>query len=277
MPAARPPGRWRLGLRIAVATALGAALVAGAGRLFALSDELDLARAWEAPSLAHPCGFDGLGRDVLARLLTGTVTSVTAAAGALAFALAVGILFGGLAGWCQGWIDRAIMRLVDLAMAVRELAMAMIIAIAIGPGLFAVVLVLGLAWAPILVRFVRALTLAQCKQTYVRAAVALGASPGHILRVHIFPNIVGPLAVRAAITLGPMIQTEAAVSFLGVGVQDPSSSLGTLIRDGLAGLRSGPHLIGAVTAVVFAIALAGNVVADRLRDAVDPHEGAGRD
>ena len=230
----------------------------------------DLGRAWAGPSPDHPCGLDGLGRDLLARLLVGTGTSLGIAVAALGLALALGLGFGSLAGWCGGWVDALIMRSVDVLMGVRELALAMVVAVLIGPGGSAIIVILGVGCSPLLVRLVRSLVVVQRGQTHVLAATALGAPPLHILLTHILPNIAGPIAARSAAIIGPLVQAEAAFSFLGIGIQDPFPSLGTLVRDGLAGLRSGPHLIIAATAMIFLVALTFTLIADELRDALDP-------
>jgi peptide/nickel transport system permease protein len=230
----------------------------------------DLSRAWDGPSPDHPCGRDGLGRDLLARLLVGTGTSLGIAMASLGIALVLGAGLGGLAGWCGGWVDAVVMRGVDLLMGVRELALAIVVAVVIGPGSTAIILILGLGCAPPLIRFVRSLALVQSGQAHVLAATALGASPYRVFITHILPNIMGPVVVRSAAIVGPLVQAEAALSFLGIGVQDPAPSLGTLVRDGLSGLRSGPHLIVATTAVVFLVALTFTLLADELRDAGDP-------
>jgi len=231
---------------------------------------INLSRAWDGPSPAHPCGRDGLGRDMLARLLTGTRVSLGIALASLGCALAVGVSVGSLAGWYGGRTDAAVMRGVDLMMGLRELALAIAVAAFVGPGTSAVILILGLGWSPPLIRFVRSLVLVQCGHAYVLAATALGAPPRHVLSTHILPNIAGPVAVRGAAIIGPMVQTEAALSFLGIGVQDPSISLGTLIRDGLSGLHGGPQVIVATTAMVFLVALTFTLLADELRDLLDP-------
>lgn len=231
---------------------------------------IDLLHAWEAPSLSHPCGRDGLGRDVLARVLVGTETTLGIATLALLLVMILSGTLGALAGSCGPWIDIVIIRVVDLLMGFRELVLAMVIVVLIGPGSAALIIILGLGCSPGLIRLVRTLVLAQLHQEYALASVALGATRLHTLRNHILPNIVGPVAVKCAAIIGPLIQSEAALSFLGVGVQDPFPSLGTLIRDGLSGLRDGPHLILSATIAVFLLSLAATLLADGLRDALDP-------
>lgn len=267
-------GRYRLwrsprGL-ICAALGLGFGALALAGFCLPLDPSgLDLGHAWDGPSFGSPCGRDGLGRDLGARLLIGTGTSCGIAVMSLGLALTLGVVFGGAAGWCGGWIDSVIMRGADLLMGIRELALAVIIAVLIGPSPAAIVLILGLGCSPSLIRFVRSLALVQRGQAHVLAAVALGAPPFHVLVTHILPNIAGPLAVRSAAIIGPLVQAEAALSFLGIGVQDPAASLGTLVRDGLFGLRSGPHLIIATTSIIFLIALTFTLLADEVRDVTD--------
>lgn len=131
------------------------------------------------------------------------------------------------------------------------------------------VLTLALAAWPSQVRWCRALVLSHRTAEHMAAASALGAGPAHTMRHHLLPAIAGPIAIRAAMSLGPVIVTEATLSALGLAVQDPAVSLGTLIRDGLADLRGGPHLIVATTLTVAAIALAVNLPAESLRDGLD--------
>ncbi len=231
---------------------------------------MELGRAWEGPSAVHPCGRDGLGRDLLARLLVGSGTSFGLAAMSLGLALTLGVTLGGLAGWCGGLVDALVMRVVDLLMGIRELVLAIVIAVLIGPSGSAIILILGVGYAAPLIRFVRSLILEQRGRAHILAAVALGAPPLHVVRRHILPNIAGPVAVRSAAVIGPLIQAEATLSFLGIGVQDPAPSLGTLMRDGLTGLRSGPHLILITTAMIFLVVLAATLMADAVRDSRDP-------
>ena len=273
-------GCWRLASVRSLICVVLAIILAGmvvAGLILPLDPTgFNLARAWEGPSLAHLCGRDGLGRDVLARLVVGTGTSLTIGVASVSVALALALGVGGIAGWCGSWIDAVIMRGVDLLMGIRELALAIVVAVLIGRSAVAVVVILGLGCFPPLVRFVRSLILVQRGQAHVLAATALGASPPHVLFRHIMPDIAGPLAVRSAAIIGPVVQAEAALSFLGIGVQDPSASLGTLVRDGLAGLRSGSHLIIAATVMVFLIVLTFSLLADEVRDAFDPRWGGRR-
>ena len=268
---ARGSGATRLGAALVLAVL--AALVLGPLALAPDAGAIDLGLAWQAPSPAHPCGRDGLGRDVLARLLAGGATSLALAGLALIVAGGLGVAAGALAAWCDGVVGALAMRLADLMLGCPELCLALATALLVGPGPAAVAIALGLAWWPGLARLTRSLVLSQLREAHLRAAHALGASPGRLLCRHLLPHIAGPLAVRAALSVGPLIVGEATLSFLGLGVQEPAVSWGTLIRDGLIGLHDGPHLILATTTAAFVLALGFTLLADGLRDALDPRCG----
>ncbi|AWK85706.1 ABC transporter permease [Azospirillum thermophilum] len=237
---------------------------------------MDLGRAWAGPSAAHPLGCDGLGRDVAARLIAGTGASLAIAGLALVLAVGLGFTLGGVAGWIGGRADAMVLRLADLLHGFPDLSLAIVAAALLGPGVEAMVLTLALAAWPSQVRWCRALVLSLRTAEHMAAAKALGAGPAHSMRHHLLPAMAGPIAIRAALSLGPVIVMEATLSALGLGVQEPAVSLGTLIRDGLADLHGGPHLIAATTVTVAAIALAVNLLAEGLRDGLDPRSTAAR-
>ena len=253
-----------LAASLAVLPALAAAL------LPLDSSTMALDRAWTGPSAAHPLGCDGLGRDVAARLIAGTGTSLAIAGMALALAVGLGALLGGAAGWIGGRVDAAVLRLADLLHGFPELSLAIVASALLGPGTAAMVLTLAIAALPPQLRWCRALALSHRTADHVAAAQALGTGPIHMLRHHLLPACAAPVAARAALTAGPAIVTEATLSGLGLGVQEPDLSLGTLIRDGLADLHGGPHLIVSTTLTVAAIAVTLTLLADALRHALDP-------
>lgn len=258
----------RAGLLLAAALAV---LLALAALLLPLDPSaMDLGRAWAGPSSAHPLGCDGLGRDVAARLIAGMGTSFAIAGLALGLAVGLGFALGGTAGWIGGRVDAAVLRLADLLHGFPELSLAIVASALLGPGTEAVVLTLALAAWPSQVRWCRALTLSNRTAEHVAAAAALGAEPLHTVLHHFLPAVAGPVAIRAALSIGPIMVAEATLSGLGLGIQEPSVSLGTLIRDGLADLRGAPHLIAATTVTVAAIALALNLLAEGLREGLDP-------
>ncbi|WP_454020625.1 ABC transporter permease [Azospirillum sp. Marseille-Q6669] len=258
----------RAGLLLAAALAV---LLALAALLLPLDPSaMDLGQAWAEPSAAHPLGCDGLGRDVAARLIAGTGTSAAIAGLALALAVGLGVASGGVAGWVGGRTDAVVLRLADLLQGFPELSLAIVAAALLGPGTEAMVLTLALAAWPSQVRWCRALALSNRTAEHVRASAALGAGPLHTVRRHLLPAVAGPVAIRAALSIGPVMVAEATLSGLGLGIQEPAVSLGTLIRDGLADLRDAPHLIAATTVTVAAIALAINLLAEGLREGLDP-------
>lgn len=264
----------RAGLLLAAALLV---LPAAAATLLPLDPfAMDFGRAWAEPSAAHPLGCDGLGRDVAARLIAGTGVSLAIAAAALGLAVGLGVMLGGAAGWIGGRVDAVVLRLADLLHGFPDLSLAIVAAALLEPGIEAMVLTLALAAWPSQVRWCRALALSHRSAEHMAAASALGAGPAHMVRHHLLPAMAGPVAIRAALSLGPIIVAEATLSALGLGVQDPAVSLGTLIRDGLADLRGGPHLIVATTLTVAAIALAVNLLAESVHGGLGPQKADSR-
>lgn len=272
----RPPRRRRVGggvsliAGVVILAAIVGAVVVGPGVVPSGADTLDLRRAWAPPSADHPLGRDGLGRDVLARLLVGGRTTLATVALALGLATLVGVGLGWAAGALGGVIDVAVKRVSDLALGFPELATAIAAATLIGPGPGAVVVAIALAAWPGTARLVQAMVAGLSKERFVLASTALGAGAWHILVTHLAPHLAGPLAVRTALVAAPAIMAEVSLSVLGIGVQDPGVSWGVLIRDGLAATRTGPHLIASVTAAVALTVLGLTLVADGIRDAQDP-------
>jgi peptide/nickel transport system permease protein len=189
--------------------------------------------AWHAggdPS--YPLGTDHLGRDLLSRILHGARTSLTVGLGAVAIAISVGVPMGLLAGYSGGWTDDGLMRLVDIQLAFPPLFLVMAIMAAVGQTLVNVILVLGIVSWVQFARVVRGSTLAIKEREFVTSARALGADGGRILSRHILPNVVEPVVVLATVTASSFILAEAALSFLGLGVQPPTPAWGTMLAEG---------------------------------------------
>ena len=233
-------------------------------------DATDLGKVWAVPDSTNWLGTDKLGRDIASRIIIGARTSLVVALSVVAITLAVGVVLGMTGGYFGGTIDTVIMRTVDIVLAFPEVVIAILVAAILGPGLTTVIVSLALVWWPGIARLSRALVLVQKQELYVDAAIVSGASPGEILRRHLLPNIVAPLLVRASVGVGFIIMAEATLSFLGLGVQEPTPSWGGMIRDGLPVLRSDPYL--AVSgSVVLALTIIGfNLLGDGLRDTLDP-------
>ncbi len=219
---------------------------------------------------AYPLGTDHLGRDMLSRILYGARVSLAIALLAVGLAAPFGILLGLLAGFYGQRVDYAIMRLVDIQLAIPPLLLAIALIAVLGPGTRNVILTLGLASWMAYARIVRAEVMEVKTREFVEAARALGASGARLLIRHIIPNAISSAIVVASFSVANMITYEAALSFLGVGIQEPTPSWGLMLFQGRRYLFQGwwmgvfPGL--AVVVVVLALNLAG----DRLRDWLDP-------
>jgi ABC-type dipeptide/oligopeptide/nickel transport system permease subunit len=233
-------------------------------------EDTDLLAVWDRPSLAHPLGTDNLGRDTLSRLIVGAQVSLTIALSVLAITLTVGIALGMLAGYRGGLVDAAIMRVVDVIFAFPELIFAILLATVLGTGTRTVVAALAAVWWPGIARLTRSLVLSLRTSLFIDAAVTCGTPRRTILVRHLLPNIVAPIITRASIGVGFLVTAEATLSFLGIGVQEPTPSWGGMIRDGLAALRTEPHL-ALFSSLALGVTIIGfNLLGDGLRDVLDP-------
>ena len=243
-------------------------------------DTQDAAHALEPPSRAHWLGTDALGRDQLARIAEGARVSLLVAIGATALALAIGLGYGLLAGWVGGRVDGAMMRVVDVVYALPDvLVIVLLIEVLqvtlagvpdIARRVAALVAALGfVGWVGV-ARLVRALVLQAREETWVEAARALGLRNRRILLRHVLPNIAGPILVAAAFQIPAAILAESTLSFIGLGIQPPFSSWGTLASDGFEAMRSYPHLI-LFPCLAILLALVGfHLLGEMLRAQLDP-------
>jgi ABC-type dipeptide/oligopeptide/nickel transport system permease subunit len=247
-------------------------LIAIFGPLFTTYDptEVDMLSVWAEPGGDHLLGGDAVGRDILARLILGARVSLLIAASVLAITLTVGVTLGMLAGYLGGWVDTVIMRTVDLVFAFPDIIFAILIAAMLGAGTLTVIIALSLVWWPGVARLARSLVLTLRSEMYVEAAVASGTPVHRILIDHFLPNIVAPLIVRASIGVGFIIMAEATLSFLGIGVQEPAPTWGSMIRDGLPALRTDPYLALSASAALGITLVGFNLFGDGLRDILDP-------
>ena len=203
---------------------------------------IDLANTLAAPSHAHPLGCDGLGRDVLARVLWGARLSLSISTVVVALSLMVGSVIGATAGLSGGRIDNLIMRGVDIILAFPGILLAIALAAILGPGLVDLAIALtAMGWTGY-ARIVRGEVLTLREREYVLAAETLGAGRSRLLIRHLLPGVVGPLAVQATFGIGGIIGAEAALSFLGLGAQPPTPSWGNMLDAGRAFLLVAPHL-----------------------------------
>jgi peptide/nickel transport system permease protein len=253
-------------------TALGAAALL-AGRV-APHDPLrqDLGAILARPSLAHPLGTDDLGRDVLTRLIYGARLSLAASVMAAAIALIIGMPAGAAAGYMGGLVDDVIMRVSDALQTIPALVLAMAIAATLGPGLFNVMVAVGVIYAPRFARLVRGQVLALREELFVEGARAVGASHVRILLRHVLPNTLSPVIVQVTISIAFALLAETSLSFLGVGIRPPEPSWGADVGRGYRFMRLAPWLVFMPGMAILLTTLAFNFVGDGLREALDPRE-----
>jgi peptide/nickel transport system permease protein len=250
---------------VVVACALAAPLIAPYD-----PNEQDYVALTEAPSLAHPLGTDDIGRDVLSRIIYGSRVSLQVGLIAVAIAVSVGVTLGLVAGYVGGLADDVLMRIVDAIQAFPNLILALAITAALGPSIANAMLAIGFVAAPGIARLTRGQTLSVREREFVAAARVCGASALDIMRHHIWPNITAPIIVQATLLMGTAIVTEAALSFLGVGVRPPTPSWGAMLRTGSQYLEVAPWIGMTSGVAIFMTVLAINFVGDGLRRALDP-------
>jgi peptide/nickel transport system permease protein len=233
-------------------------------------DAIDANRILAAPNLAHPFGSDALGRDVLSRVIFAYRVSLSVAVGSVVLAFVIGVPLGLLAGYHGGWIDTLIMRPIDMLLALPALLLAVALIAILGPGSLIALLAIAVIYIPILARVVRSSTLVVSSQTYVEGARARGSSSLRILARHVLPNALGPAIVQATVLMGFALQIEAALSFLGLGAQPPTPSLGVMLADGRDVLTRAPWAEVFPGLAIAITVLAFNLLGDGLRRRLDP-------
>ncbi|MEO7104371.1 MAG: ABC transporter permease [Gemmatimonadaceae bacterium] len=229
-----------------------------------------------APSFAHPFGTDSFSRDVLSRCIYGARVSLSVAALATAIAVTLGTLYGAIAGFAGGVVDAVMMRFVDAALAIpRVLLLIAILALWNGLPLWLLIVVLGITGWFGLSRMVRAQVLSLRELDFVAAARAIGASSPRILIRHILPNVVPTIIVAATLGIGHVIILEAGLSYLGLGVQPPSASWGSIIQDGADQVGSAWWISLFPGLLIVTTAIACNALGDALHAAFDPRQTSG--
>jgi peptide/nickel transport system permease protein len=238
--------------------------------LFGDPETNDFAALLQPPSAEYPLGTDDLGRDTLARIAHGAQVSMQAGVLATLLAMAIGVPLGLIAGYYRGWADLVISRMTDLLLAFPFLILAVGLAAILGPSLRNVVIALGISALPSFIRVTRGEVLGLREQDYVAGAVADGAGDARILRRYILPNALSPLLVQATVTVPEAIIGEAVLSFLGLGVQPPTPSWGTMLSAAQGFLTQAPLLAVFPGVAIALAALSFNLVGDGLRDVLDP-------
>jgi peptide/nickel transport system permease protein len=226
--------------------------------------------ALEPPSPEYWLGTDEHGRDILSRVLAGAQVSLFMSLATVALSLAAGAGLGLLAGYYGSWVDSAIMRTMDVLLAMPGVLLAITIIAILGVGLENVIIAVALASMPVFARLARASTLSVRESEYVTAARVVGVSDARMLLAHVLPNITAPLIVMSTTRIAAVILTASGLSFLGLGAQPPSPEWGAMLSAGRSHLTSNPHVAVSPGIAIMLAVLGFNLLGDGLRDALDP-------
>jgi peptide/nickel transport system permease protein len=230
-------------------------------------------RRLRAPSAEHPLGTDRLGRDVLSRVVWGARASIAVGAAVVAISALAGTIVGLTSGYFRGVASDLLVRAVDVLQAFPALILALAIVTALGPGFGTVIGGISLGYVPQFARVTRATALAIREREYVEAARAAGASTLRVLARHVLPNGVDPVIVLCTLLVPAAILTEAMLSFLGLGITEPTPTWGNMIDNGRLVLREAPWLTGFPSLALVLTVVAFNLMGDAIRDALDPRIG----
>ncbi len=228
----------------------------------------NLMESLQGPSAAHWLGTDDLGRDVLSRLIYGCRIAVIAAAEATTIALFIGVPIGLFIGYRGGWWDWVVMRVVEAIVSIPGIMVAIVILALLGTGLHKAMIALGILFSTSFLRLARGVVLAEREEVYVRSARVIGASDSRILLRHILPNIAPPLIVQTTLTVGAVLLAEAGLSFIGLGVQPPDASWGTMLSTAAAFMDLHPFLAIPPGIAIILTVLSVNLIGDVIRDGI---------
>jgi peptide/nickel transport system permease protein len=235
-------------------------------------NEITVEDALEGPSGRHFFGTDELGRDVFSRVLIATRVSLQVSAVSVTIALLIGVSLGLAAGYYRGLVDTVVMRLMDVLFAFPVMLLAVAIVAVLGPGLQTAMIAIAVVYAPIFARVTRASVLSVREEEYVTAATSIGASDLRIIGMHVLPNAAAPIIVQTSLSLAFAILSEAALSFLGLGVQPPAPSWGRMLFDARGFVEQAWWMGVFPGLAIFVVVLSFNLVGDALRDVLDPRQ-----
>jgi peptide/nickel transport system permease protein len=269
-PRLRPKARPLL--LLSAAAVLAVVLAALLSPLIAPYDPLaqNILSRLRGPSAAHWLGADQFGRDILSRILFGLRASLGVAAGAVFSALLVGGVLGLAAAYYRGWTDRIIMRCMDVLFAFPVMLLAIGVIAMLGPGSGPTAIAIAVVYTPIFARLLRGTALVVATSDYVAGARAVGASDARIIFRHILPNLASVILVQTSLLLSAAILVEASLSFLGLGTQPPTPSLGMMLSEGRNVLMLSPWAAIFSGVAILIVAFALNLLGDVLRDTLDP-------
>lgn len=223
--------------------------------------------AVRAPPLSpgHPLGTDGVGRDLLARTLVGTRVTLAVALAAALVSLIVGVAWGAIAGWCGGRVDEAMMRIVDGLYALPFMFVVILLMVVFGRSILLVFIGIGAVEWLTMARVVRGQVIVLRERPFILAAEAAGAAPPAIILRHLLPNVAGIALAYLLLTVPQVVMIESFLSFLGLGVQEPLTSLGILVKDGADDMDIAPHALLLPGGVLVAILVSLTLIGERLR------------
>lgn len=231
---------------------------------------IGIAQTYSGPSSAHWLGADELGRDILSRLMVGAQVSLIVGLGTQLLVLAVGVPIGLLAGYYRGWFDSIVSFVINVFYGIPDVLVAMIMVFLLGPSLTNIIIaIVATRWMD-MARLVRGQAMSLREREFVEAGRAAGARPFKMLFGHILPNALGPIIIQATLGIPSAILFEAFLSFLGVGVQPPTPSWGSMANEGVQAIRYAPHIVIAPSIALSITLMAFNFLGDGLRDALDP-------
>lgn len=235
-------------------------------------NELDIANMLKGPSAEHWLGTDKTGRDILSRLLYGGRTSLLGALGVVGISIVIGVPIGLLSGYHGGKLDSILMRICDVIVSFPALLLAFVFVAAFGRGLFNAILALGIIYIPMLAKLTRSLVLVEKNKTYVEAAKSIGFSDMRILFSQILPNCISTMMVELTLDLGYAILDLASMSFLGLGVQPPTSDWGAMLEEGRIYLTTSPLCAIAPGIMIIVTVIALNIFSDGIQGYLDPSQ-----
>jgi peptide/nickel transport system permease protein/oligopeptide transport system permease protein len=230
----------------------------------------NLPNSLKPPSAAHIMGTDELGRDIFSRVLYGARISLAVGVEAVTLALACGIVLGALAGFYGGKIDTAIMGIMDIMLSFPSILLAIAFMTVLGRGVEKAIIAIGIVSIPQYARIVRGSVLSVKENVYIMAARAIGNNDRRLIFVHILPNVLAPIIVRATIGVSVAILEAAALGFLGLGVQPPTAEWGTMLGSGRQTIFNAPHIVTFPGIAITLTVMAFNLLGDGLRDVLDP-------
>lgn len=236
-------------------------------------NEINVKSILVGPSIQHWMGTDGLGRDVLSRMLHGGRISLLVGLVAVGISTLIGILLGAIAGFYRGWVDVVIMRLVDVMLSIPSFFLILAVIAFLTPSIINIMIVIGLtSWMGV-TRLVRAEFLSLCEREYIMASRTLGARDYRLIFIHLLPNSLTPIIVSAVLGVAGAVLMESGLSFLGLGVQAPQASWGNILTDGKEYIQFAWWLSLFPGLAILITVLGYNLLGEGLRDALDPRSG----